>query len=94
MDFTFKIGNLVTQYGTHIDAPIHFVENTRYLHEIELTELALPLIVLDFSDEVAKDADFILTQNHIAQWEAEHGKIEPGTFVALRSDWSKTLARH
>lgn len=81
--------DIVTQYGTYIDAPIHFVENTRYLHEIELTELALPLIVLDFSDEVAKNSDFILTQNHITQWEAQNGKIEPGTFVALRSDWSK-----
>src|SRR5699024_10254997 len=45
--------NIVTQYGTHIDAPIHFVEKTRYLHEIDLKELVLPLVVLDFSQEVA-----------------------------------------
>ncbi|MFH4908475.1 cyclase family protein [Staphylococcus cohnii] len=81
--------NIVTQYGTHIDAPIHFVEKTRYLHEIDLKELVLPLVVLDFSQEVAADADFILTREHIKQWEAEHGSIEPGTFVAFRSDWSK-----
>lgn len=81
--------NIVTQYGTHIDAPIHFVEKTRYLHEIDIKELVLPLVVLDFSQEVAADADFILTRNHIKQWETEHGSIEPGTFVAFRSDWSK-----
>ncbi len=81
--------NIVTQYGTHIDAPIHFVEKTRYLHEIDLKELVLPLVVLDFSQEVAADADFILTRDHIKQWELEHGSIEPGTFVAFRSDWSK-----
>lgn len=40
--------NVVSQYGTHIDAPIHFVEHTRYLHELNLKELALPLVVLDF----------------------------------------------
>jgi kynurenine formamidase len=40
--------NIVTQYGTHIDAPIHFVENKRYLEDIDLKELVLPLIVLDF----------------------------------------------
>ena len=79
----------MTQYGTHIDAPIHFVEKTRYLHEIDLKELVLPLVVLDFSQEVAADADFILTRDHIKQWETEHGSIEPGTFVAFRSDWSK-----
>ena len=81
--------NIVTQYGTHIDAPIHFVEKTRYLHEIDLKELVLPLVFLDFSQEVAADADFILTRDHIKQWETEHGSIEPGTFVAFRSDWSK-----
>lgn len=81
--------NIVTQYGTHVDAPIHFVEKTRYLHEIDLKELVLPLVVLDFSQEVAADADFILTRDHIKQWETEHGSIEPGTFVAFRSDWSK-----
>ncbi|PTF47303.1 metal-dependent hydrolase [Staphylococcus cohnii] len=81
--------NIVTQYGTHIDAPIHFVEKTRYLHEIDLKELVLPLVVLDFSQEVAADADFILMRDHIKQWETEHGSIEPGTFVAFRSDWSK-----
>lgn len=81
--------NIVTQYGTHIDAPIHFVEKTRYLHEIDLKELVLPLVVLDFSQEVAADADFILTRDHIKQWETKHGSIEPGTFVAFRSDWSK-----
>lgn len=80
---------LVTQYGTHIDAPIHFVNDTRYLHELDLQELVLPLIVLDFSKEVAHNHDFILTRQHIEQWEAHNGTIEPGTFVAFRSDWSK-----
>lgn len=86
--------SFVTQYGTHIDAPIHFVENQRYLHELQLKELALPLIVLDFLDEVAKDADFRLTRAHIEQWEAENGIIEPDTFVAFRSDWSKRWPDH
>ena len=35
------------QYGTHIDPPIHFVPNTRYLDELELKELVLPLIVIN-----------------------------------------------
>ncbi|HAR4452148.1 TPA: cyclase family protein [Staphylococcus aureus] len=81
--------NIVTQYGTHIDAPIHFVENKRYLEDIDLKELVLPLIVLDFSTEVANNNDFIVTRAHIEAWEKEHGTIEPGTFVALRTDWSK-----
>ncbi|MGV2363439.1 MAG UNVERIFIED_CONTAM: cyclase family protein, partial [Paenibacillus polymyxa] len=30
------------QYGTHIDAPVHFVKGKRYLHELSLKELVLP----------------------------------------------------
>ena len=71
------------QYGTHIDAPIHFVENKRYLEELDLKELVLPLIVLDYSKEVAENTDFIVTRQHLEEWESQHGKIEAGTFVAL-----------
>ena len=59
--------NVVSQYGIHIDAPIHFVEHTRYLHELNLKELALPLVVLDFSQSVKANSDFILTRRHIEQ---------------------------
>ena len=43
--FTLKDGfyvqkfSVVGQYGTHIDAPIHFVEGGRWLDEIELKDL-------------------------------------------------------
>lgn len=77
------------QYGTHIDPPIHFVENARYLEDIELEELVLPLIVLDYANEAALDADFTLHIEHVLAFEAEHGIIKPDTFVALRTDWSK-----
>ena len=30
-----------------------------------------------------------MTRDHLEQWEAANGKIEEGTFVALRTDWSK-----
>ncbi len=83
---TFKFPG---QYGTHIDAPIHFVRNTRYLDELELKELVLPLIVIDKSKEAEENHDFTLTVEDLLQFEAEHGRIEGGTFVALRTDWSK-----
>ncbi|WP_421616936.1 cyclase family protein [Brevibacillus sp. TJ4] len=77
------------QYGTHIDAPIHFVRNKRYLHEIELKELVLPLVVIDKSKEAAENNDYSLSVEDILAFEREHGRIEEGTFVALRTDWSK-----
>lgn len=77
------------QYGTHLDAPIHFVRDARYLHELELKELVLPLVVIDKSKEAKADHDFTLGIADIEAFESEHGKIEEGTFVALRTDWSK-----
>lgn len=84
-EFTFP-----GQYGTHIDAPIHFVPgDNRYVHELELQELVLPLVVIDKSAEAGADNDFTLYPDDILEFEKEHGKIEAGTFVALRTDWSK-----
>lgn len=77
------------QYGTHIDPPIHFVRDARYLDELDLKELVLPLVVIDKSKEVEADNDFALSVEDILAFEAEHGEIEAGTFVALRTDWSK-----
>ena len=50
----------VTQYGTHVDAPEHFVEGRRTLERIELEKLMLPLFVLHFEDKVAADPEFIV----------------------------------
>ncbi|WP_282156028.1 cyclase family protein [Cytobacillus gottheilii] len=80
--------NFPGQYGTHIDAPIHFVRNKRYLEELGLKELVLPLVVIDQSKEAEEDNDFILSVEDILKFEEEHGTIEAGSFVALRTDWS------
>ena len=77
------------QYGTHIDPPIHFVRDTRYLEELELKELVLPLIVIDKSKEAEVNNDYTLSVQDILSFEAVYGEIEAGTFVALRTDWSK-----
>ena len=93
--FTLKDGfhvqkfTVVGQYGTHIDAPIHFVEGGRWLDEIDLKDLLLPLYVIDKSKEVAANPNFILSKQDILDFEAEHGQIVEGAFVAFRSDWSK-----
>ncbi|MGT2742456.1 cyclase family protein [Streptococcus plurextorum] len=81
--------SVVGQYGTHIDAPIHFVEGGAWLDDIELTDLLLPLYVIDQSKAVAENPDFELTKADILAFEADHGPIEAGAFVAFRSDWSK-----
>lgn len=77
------------QYGTHIDAPCHFVQGRRFVHDLELKELVLPLVVIDQSARAQKDADFALSADDVLAFEQIHGRIESGSFVALRTDWSK-----
>lgn len=79
----------VGQWGTHVDPPAHFHKGLRSVDQIELKEMILPLVVIDVHNEVAKNVDYTLTLERVKKWEAKHGQIPAGSFVALRSDWSK-----
>ena len=52
-----------------------------------------PACVVDVSKEVAQYEDFLLTREYVQAWEGEHGKIAPGSWLLLRSDWSKRQGR-
>lgn len=80
---------VVGQYGTHIDPPVHFVEGARYLDEIDLKDLLLPLYLIDKSQAVAANPDYQITKQDIFDFEEKHGPIAEESFVAFRSDWSK-----
>ncbi|MCY7125118.1 cyclase family protein [Streptococcus mutans] len=93
--FTLKDGfhiqqfTVVGQYGTHIDAPIHFVEGGAWLDELPLEDLLLPMYVIDKSQAVADNPNYELSKADILAFEEKYGQIEEGAFVAFRSDWSK-----
>lgn len=93
--FTYSDGfyvnkiEIVSQYGTHVDAPGHFIEGERMLHEIRAEELVLPLCVIDISEKAASDHDYSATVQDIMDWEEKYGAIPEESFVALRTDWSK-----
>ena len=79
--------------GTHFDAPVHWVSGKdlegNATDTIPPNKLVAPANVIDVSQEVAEDEGFLLTPEHIERWEEENGKIEAGSWVLLRSDWSK-----
>lgn len=92
--FFAKEYSIPTQYGTHIDAPIHFASGKRTLDELTLDELILPLYVLHFEEEVEANNDFTITSEIIKAYEQEHGQIPEGSFVAFSSGWSKRWDNH
>jgi len=79
----------VGQWGTHIDAPAHFHEGLRTVDAIDPKEMLLPLVVLDVHAKAAANADYVLTLADVKDWEARHGRIPAGAFVAMRTDWGK-----
>ncbi|MDR1125118.1 MAG: cyclase family protein [Deltaproteobacteria bacterium] len=87
--FLVHLHSVVGQYGTHIDAPAHFVAKARTLEQLPPDEFILPLCVIDKSKEVAANPDFEMTVADIEAWEKEYGKIPADSFVAFRSDWHK-----
>lgn len=79
--------------GTHFDAPVHWVTGKDYPHNatdtIEASRFIAPACVIDASREVAANPDFLLTPRHVEAWEQTHGRIEPGSWVLMRTDWSR-----
>jgi len=79
----------VGQWGTHVDPPVHFVPNARRLDQLRPSEMVLPLVVIDMSAKANANPDSELTVADIEAFEAKHGRIPAGSFVALRTDIHK-----
>jgi kynurenine formamidase len=78
----------VGQWGTHLDPPAHFHKGARTADKIPVTEMLLPLVVIDVHRQAAKDADFVLTLKDVKEWEAKHSAIPKGASIAMRTDWA------
>ena len=79
--------------GTHFDAPIHWVSGkdlpNNATDTLPVEDLIAPACVIDCSAQAAKDADYLLTVADVESWEQQHGRIASGSWVLMRTDWSK-----
>jgi kynurenine formamidase len=79
--------------GTHFDAPIHWITGRDLPNNATDTmppvSFVTPACVVDCVNESARDADFLLTADHLRAWEARHGRIPARAWVLMRTDWSK-----
>ncbi|MCS6931824.1 MAG: cyclase family protein [Acetobacteraceae bacterium] len=79
--------------GTHFDAPIHWVTG-RDLPDgatdtLPPARMIAPACVIDCSAQAAADERFVFEPRHILEWESRHGRIPAGSWVLMRTDWSK-----
>ena len=75
--------------GTHLDAPVHWAtaKDGEDVSQIRPQRLVAPAAVIDVSDRVAADPDFLLEVDDVRQWEAAHGPLPEGGWLLLRTGW-------
>ena len=74
--------------GTHLDAPAHFAEGVWASAEIPVKRFIGPAVVIDVSAKAQENPDYVLSVADVMDFEAKHGKIQPGSTVLLRTGWS------
>jgi len=79
--------SLPEHFGTHIDAPAHFVHGLWTVDQIPPERLRAPLVVLDIRSKAGNDADYQVSIDDISDWEKTNGQIPQGAVVVARTGW-------
>ena len=87
--FTVQKYTMVTQYGTHVDAPCHFVAGKDSLEAFAPQDMVMPLCVMDLEAKCQADNDYAVSVDDILEWEEKYGKVPEGCFFAFHSGWDK-----
>ncbi|MCF6264382.1 MAG: cyclase family protein [Xanthomonadales bacterium] len=75
--------------GTHIDAPIHFVENRKTVDQIPIEQLIAPGVVIRITDKTKENRNYQLSIEDILNWEKLNGKIPENSIVLIDTGSSK-----
>ena len=78
---------LSSHTGTHLDAPYHFLEKGKKIHEISLKRLIINAILV----KIRKRGDQPITKTDIQKFEKKHGKIPNGSTVIFWTGWQKMI---
>jgi kynurenine formamidase len=75
--------------GTHFDAPVHWVtgRDGEDVSEVAPRRLVAPAAVLDTSERVAADPDFLLEIDDVREWTKDHGPLPDGGWLLYRTGW-------
>lgn len=73
-------------FGTHVDAPGHFIKGAPTVDRIDVRRLIVSAVVIDIRDKVRQNANYRLTVPDIVAWERS-GRIPDGVAVLLLTGW-------
>lgn len=77
---------LYSHCGTHMDAPVHFVDGAQTIDEQDLHVCVGSALVIDLTQNRPVSAGELITVEHL---ESYHSQISAGTRLLLRTDWHK-----
>lgn len=78
---------LPERYGTHLDAPAHFVHGLWTVDQIPVERLVGPLVILNVQSKAARNADYRISLDDIGDWEQVHGHIPQGAVIMANTGW-------
>jgi len=78
---------IVEHTGTHVDAPRHFAPDGASLGDMPITQLIVPLVVIDIRKQAAANRDARVRPDDLLAWERRHGRIPETACVAMLSGW-------
>ena len=81
--FNTTLLHLYSHAGTHMDAPLHFLNGARTMDQLDLNKCVGPALVVDVSH---KQANEFIT---VADLGAAADKIGPGSRVLLYTGWAE-----
>ena len=56
---------------------------------IAAEQLVVPLAVVDVSAKAARNADYAMNKQDLAEWEAKHGRLPENCCVAMHAGWAQ-----
>ena len=78
---------LSSHTGTHLDAPYHFLEKGKKIHEISLKRLIINAILI----KIRKRRDQAITKTDIQKFENKYGKIPNESTIVFWTGWQKMI---
>jgi kynurenine formamidase len=79
--------SIVEHTGTHLDAPRHFAPDGASVGDLAISQLIVPLVIIDIREKAKADRDARVEPKDVAAWERRHGRIPAGSCVAMLSGW-------
>jgi kynurenine formamidase len=80
--------------GTHFDAPVHFGKGGKFIHEVPVTQLHGPAVIVDVTKQSAGNRDYQVSVKDFEDWEKQHGQIPEGAIILLKTGFGKFWNDH